>query len=89
MYSLPLQKNVGEENLFVHDVPLFRISKNYECKAFSWRPCCTAKDTAEQNSKFQETSFTLFLLFISVLLYYKSHFRQTYHLYSSAPLHVA
>ena len=57
--------------------------------AFSWRPCCSAKETAEKNSKFQETSFTLFLLFISVLLYYKSHFRQTCHLYSRSPLCVA
>ena len=32
MNSLPLQKNFGEENLFVHHVPLFRISQNYECK---------------------------------------------------------
>ena len=32
MYSLPLQKNVGEENLLVHHVPLFRISQNYEFK---------------------------------------------------------
>ena len=22
--------------------------------AFSWRPCCTAEETAEQNSKFQD-----------------------------------
>ena len=57
--------------------------------AFSWRPCCNAKETAGQNSKFQETSFTLFLLIISVLLYYKSHFRQACHLYSSSPLCVA
>ena len=57
--------------------------------AFSWRPCCYAKETAEQNSKFQETSFTLYLLFISILLYYKSHFRQTRHLYSRASLRVA
>ena len=32
MCSLPLQKNVGEENLFVHHVPLFRIPQNYVCK---------------------------------------------------------
>ena len=32
MYSLPLQKNVGEENLFFHHVPLFRIPQNYVCK---------------------------------------------------------
>ena len=57
--------------------------------AFSWRPSCYAKETAEQNSKFQETSFTLYLLFISIVLYYKSHFRQTCHLYSRAPLRVS
>ena len=32
MCSLPLQKNVGEENLFFHHVPLFRIPQNYVCK---------------------------------------------------------
>ena len=32
MCSLPLQKNVGEENLFVHHVPLFRIPQNHVCK---------------------------------------------------------
>ena len=32
MCSLPLQKNVGEENLFFHHVPLFRIPPNYVCK---------------------------------------------------------
>ena len=30
--SLPLQKNVGEGNLFFHHVPLFRIPPNYVCK---------------------------------------------------------
>ena len=30
--SLPLQKKVGEENLFVHHLPLFRIPQNYVCK---------------------------------------------------------
>ena len=30
--SLPLQENVGEENLFFHHVPLFRIPQNYVCK---------------------------------------------------------
>ena len=32
MCSLPLQKNVGEENLFFHHVSLFRIPPNYVCK---------------------------------------------------------
>ena len=32
MSSLPLQKNVGEGNLFFHHVPLFRIPPNYVCK---------------------------------------------------------
>ena len=32
MCSLPLQKNVGEENLFFHHVPLFRIPPNYVWK---------------------------------------------------------
>ena len=32
MCSLPLQKNVGEENLFFHHVPLFRIPPNYVFK---------------------------------------------------------
>ena len=32
MCSLPLQKNVGAENLFFHHVPLFRIPPNYVCK---------------------------------------------------------
>ena len=32
MCSLPLQKSVGEENLFFHHVPLFRIPPNYVCK---------------------------------------------------------
>ena len=32
MCSLSLQKNVGEENLFVHHVPLFRTPQNYVCK---------------------------------------------------------
>ena len=32
MCSLPLQKNVSEENLFFHHVPLFRIPPNYVCK---------------------------------------------------------
>ena len=32
MCSLSLQKNVGEENLFFHHVPLFRIPPNYVCK---------------------------------------------------------
>ena len=56
--------------------------------AFSWWPC-TAKEPAKQNSKFQETSFTLSLFFITVLLYEKSHFRQTSHLYFLAPRRVA
>ena len=29
MCSLQLQKNIGEENLFFHHVPLFRIPQNY------------------------------------------------------------
>ena len=29
MCSLPFQKNVGEENLFFHHVPSFRIPSNY------------------------------------------------------------
>ena len=49
-----------------------------------WRPGFSAKETAEQNSKSQESSFTLFLLVISVLLCHKYHFRQTCHHYSSA-----
>ena len=32
MCSLPLQKNVGEENLFFHHVLLFRIPPNCVCK---------------------------------------------------------
>ena len=32
MCSLPLHKNVGEENLFFHHVPLFKIPQNYVCK---------------------------------------------------------
>ena len=32
MCSLPLQKNVSEENLFFHHVPSFRIPPNYVCK---------------------------------------------------------
>ena len=32
MCSLPLQKNVGEENFSFHLVPLFRIPQNYVCK---------------------------------------------------------
>ena len=32
MCSLPLQRNVGEENLIFHHVPLFRIPQHYVCK---------------------------------------------------------
>ena len=31
MCSLPFQKNVSEENLFIHHVPLSRIPPNYAC----------------------------------------------------------
>ena len=47
------------------------------------------KGAGKQNSKFQETSFTLSLFFITVLLYEKSHFRQTSRLYFLAPRRVA
>ena len=64
---------IGLDKTKQTDVTERGLGQYFFLLAFSWRPC-TAKETAEQNLKFQETSFTLSLLFITVLLYEKSHF---------------
>ena len=42
--------------------------------AFSWRPGCNEKETAEQNSKFQETLTYLFLYFCATNPIFDRHF---------------